>query len=92
MPISTLKAIPAFENIKIVDENGYLTSGWRAILQDLLQVLQYKISDDGFVIPSRTAAELAQFDGSPNGTMVYDSTNDLAKIKIAGTFETITTT
>jgi len=85
-------SIPVFEDIKVVEENGYLTPAFRAILQDLLQVLQYKISDDGFVIPSRTAAEIAQFVDSPNGTMVYDSTNNLAKININGTFKTITTT
>jgi hypothetical protein len=84
-------AIPAFENIKIVDENGMLTPEWRNILQSLFDVLQLRFSDEGLVMPSQTTANIAKLLNSSNGAMVYDSTSNLAKININGSWKTITT-
>lgn len=84
-------AIPALENIKFVDERGYLTSEWRSILQSLFDTLQIRFSDEGLVMPSQTAANILKLKKSANGSMVYDSTNNLAKININGAWKTITT-
>lgn len=85
--------IPVFDNIKFVDENGYLTPEWRGVLQDLFQTLQSRFSDEGLVMPSQTAAKLALLlpPKTQVGTMIYDETNKLAKININGTFKTILT-
>ena len=83
--------IPPFNNTKVVDENGYLTQEWRSILQALFEGLQYQVSDEGLIIPSQSAANIALLTNSPNGSLVYDSDNDLAKINIAGSWKTITT-
>lgn len=83
--------IPPFNNTKVVDENGYLTQEWRSILQALFEGLQYQVSDEGLIVPSQSAANIALLTSSPVGALVYDSDNDLAKINIAGSWKTITT-
>jgi hypothetical protein len=86
-------AIPVFDNIQIVDKDGFLTPEWRSILQDLLQVLQSRFSDEGLVMPSQTTAKISRLVSPPtqNGAMIYDSTDDLAKINIDGIWEVINT-
>lgn len=92
--------IPNFQNTKIVDRNGYLTEEWQNIFQALFTALQGNVSEEGFHIPQQSAANIAtlqtQFAAATNpatyyGDMLYDSTNDLLKVNIAGTFKTITT-
>lgn len=83
--------IPVFDNIKITDEEGYLTPAWRSIFQQLFETLQINIGPEGLVMPSQTAANINLLTDSPNGAMVYDSDNNLAKIRINGTWKTITT-
>ena len=86
-------AIPVFDNIQVVDDKGLLTPEWRSILQDLFQVLQTRFSDEGLVMPSQTLDNIKLLVSPPtqNGTMIYDVTDDLAKINIAGVWQTIGT-
>ena len=86
-------AIPVFDNIQVVDEKGLLTPEWRSILQDLFQVLQSRFSDEGLVMPSQTLANINLLVNPPtqNGTMIYDVTDDQAKINIAGVWKDIAT-
>ena len=84
-------AIPAFENIRVVDEKGMLTPEWRSILQSLFDSLQTSVSNEGLVMPSQAADNIAKFLKSANGSMVYDTTNKLAKININGAWKTIST-
>jgi hypothetical protein len=90
-PIPGAPTIPAFDNIKVIDEKGFWTPEYRAIMQELFQILQIRVSGEGLVMPSLTAANIAKLTTSANGAMVYDSTNDLAKLNIAGSFKTIQT-
>jgi hypothetical protein len=82
-------AIPVFDNIKFIDENGLLTPEWRAILQDLFQTLQARFSDEGLVMPSQSVTNISQLNNSDDGALVYDSTNNVAKIRINGVWQTI---
>ena len=84
--------IPVFENIKFVDDNGFLTAEWQDILQDLFRTLQLNFSDEGLVMPKQTAANIALLADSENGAMVYDTDNDEAMVNIAGTFKKISYT
>jgi len=84
--------IPVFDNIKFVDKEGYLTPGWSNILQELFQSLQADFSDEGLVIPSQTAADIAKLTDAPNWTVIGDTTNNLLKIKINGVWKSINTT
>jgi len=84
-------AIPVLENIKMTDERGYLTPEWRNILQALFDMLQVNFSEEGLIMPSQTADDITTIAPITNGTMIYDSTNKLAKIVIDGALKTITT-
>lgn len=84
-------AIPVLENIKMVDEKGYLTPEWRNIMQALFDVLQVNFSEEGLIMPSQTSDSITTIAPSTNGTMIYDTTNKLAKIVIEGALKTITT-
>lgn len=83
--------IPNFINNKFVDENGMLTETWRMILNILFDQMQKNVSEEGFVIPSMTEENIALLINSVNGTLIYDKTNNLLKIKENGIFKTIST-
>lgn len=80
-------AIPVFDNIKFIDENGLLTPEWRAILQDLFQTLQARFSDEGLVMPSQSVSNINQLNNSDDGALVYDETSNLPKIRVNGVWE-----
>lgn len=82
-------AIPVFDNIKFIDENGLLTPEWRAILQDLFQTLQARFSNEGLVMPSQSSTNISQLNSSDNGALVYDETTNLPKIRVNGIWETL---
>jgi hypothetical protein len=93
--------IPNFENIKFVDNNGYITTEWQFILQQLFTLLQKNLSDEGYLIPQQPTSVITtlqtQFAANPTpsaffGDLLYDSTTNQAKINIAGTFKVITVT
>lgn len=92
--------VPNFQNIQVIGKGGFFTDEWQNMLQQLITQMQNNLSDEGFHIPQQTAANIAilqtQFAASPdpsayNGVMLYDTTNDLLKVNIAGTFKTVTT-
>lgn len=82
-------AIPVFDNIKFIDENGLLTPEWRAILQDLFQTLQTRFSDEGLVMPSQSVTNIGLLNNSDDGALVYDETTNLPKIRVNGIWETL---
>lgn len=84
--------IPNFIEAQVVDEDGKFTDVWRNLMIQLLKQMQVNLSDEGLVIPSQSTAHITTIQtGAPNGALLYDSSTDLAKVKIAGTFRTITT-
>jgi hypothetical protein len=84
--------IPNFINTAFVDGNGVLTDVWGKTLNQLFDQMQQNISEEGFVIPSLTTTDIARLVNAPNGTLIIDSTLNVLKVKLAGTFRTITTT
>lgn len=86
--------IPSFIQERFVDENGYLTPSWAAVLMQLLSQLQINAGDEGLVTPSLSSSDITIVGTSTNlqnGTFIYDSTNNLLKATIAGTFKQIVT-
>lgn len=83
--------LPTFDNIKIIDDEGYWSDSWRSIMQQLFETLQSKMNAEGLVVPSQSAANIALLTNSPNGTLVYDYDNNLLKIRINSAWKTITT-
>lgn len=81
--------IPVFDNIRVIDENGIFTPEWRAIIQDLFQTLQSRFSAEGLVMPSQSVTNINLLNNSDNGALVYDSTDNLPKIRVNGVWENL---
>jgi hypothetical protein len=81
--------IPVFDNIRVVDENGIFTPEWRAILQNLFQTLQDRLSNEGLVMPSQSVTNINLLNNSDDGALVYDETTNLPKIRVNGIWETL---
>lgn len=78
--------IPTYEFNKVVNEDGEFTDGYRQMFSQLLEESQQNLSNNGFVIPPQPTAVINDLTAMPNGTMIYDSDTNEAKIKINGTF------
>ena len=83
--------VPVWQNVQLTDENGRATADSEIFFGTLNREMQANVSNDGFVIPSRTTSEIDQIlldanpeSQKPNGTMLYDSDTDELKIKSAG--------
>ena len=91
--------IPTFVQEKPLDENGNWSKPWQQLWEQLLQNMQQSISDEGFLIPSQTTANIAVIiainpeTGTPfmsPGTIIYDSTTDEFKGMVGTTLKTFT--
>lgn len=89
--------IPNFVDIPVVNvKTGMLSPEWRYIMQQLIQTLQTNASEQGLVIPTQIAADIALIEGrkvfspiTPTGefvtqfgTLLYDSTNNLITVAL----------
>lgn len=84
--------IESFIDTQVITKDGYWTPVWKKIIQTLLQEMQINLSDEGLGIPTQSASDIAIIEsGNNRPSFLYDSTNDLGKIKIAGVFKTILT-
>lgn len=92
--------IPSMPDIDLplIDMDRFKASGnmhmhpyWYGLFSQLNTQMMSNLSNEGFVPPSQPAANIALLTQSKNGTLVYDSDNDLMKVNINGTFKTITT-
>lgn len=69
--------IPTFQEVKYVEENGYLTSAMQLYNDELNNILRNGLSDNGWTLPTVTQAQLTQInaitgvDALPNGTIWY---------------------
>lgn len=84
-----MATIPSFDDIQVIDENGFWTPEYKAIIQLLFNSLQSNIGNEGVVIPSLTSSEISQLKKSSNGTVVYNSTNNVLEANINGEWREI---
>jgi len=88
-----INAIPQVIRSSLVMPDGHLTSDGTLFLTQLVTYLQSNLSETGFRLPHLSTTQLTDLESSaPLGTMVYDSTANLPKMKRSGGWETITTT
>lgn len=79
-------------NWQMVDKNGVMATPWQQFFSQLLISLNTGLSNEGIILPQQTAANIALLIGTQSiGALIYDSTNNLAKVNLNGTFKTITT-
>lgn len=91
--------IPTVIKQQVVDlKTGEATVAAQQFNDNLNQQMQQCLSDDGFVIPSRTTTDItnianpSNLNSRPNGTMWYDSTTDEFKGKVNGVVKVFTLT
>jgi len=85
--------IPAFLNVKYINDTGFLSDDARSYEDLLNQALQNGLSDNGWTLPQITAANLVAVEPDmPNGTVWYESDANEVVIKINGALRKVTTT
>ena len=94
--------IPTFQNVRYVQNDGYLTTQMQLYNDELNTVLRMGLSDNGWTLPIVTAAQLMDIDAitgldaMPNGTMwyVHDTGSGTFEmvVKINGALRKVTTT
>lgn len=76
---------------QFVEYDGRLSPVSLNFLMQLLLQLQENLSNEGFIIPSQTAAKIANLTNSTNGTLIYNSDTNKLMIQINGTWIAIDT-
>jgi hypothetical protein len=94
--------IPTFQYVQFVTKEGYLTSAMQMYNDELNNVLRNGLSDNGWVLPTVTQAQLTEIinlpadQQMPDGTMwnVHDSGTAVYEmvVKINGALRKVTTT
>lgn len=85
--------IPAFINLKFVDNLGFLTAEMQYYNDELSQVLQAGLSDNGWTFPQISAVDLVRVEPDmPNGTGWYETDAHEMVFKINGALRKVTTT
>ena len=76
----------------LVDATGKITDTWYTFFSQLIVLMQQNLSDQGIKLPQQTAETITSLNTAQStGALLYDSTNDLLKVNIDGTFRTVTT-
>ena len=80
-------------NVPFLKENGMISDYWGLFFDNLIMALQVNFKPEGIVVPEQTASNIALLttvDAFRN--ILYDSTNNLFKGNINGTWKTFTLT
>lgn len=86
--------VPPYDHRKAVNDEGDYSDEAQHYNDVLNQQMQMNLSNDGFVIPSRSASDIsyisdpANGNARGNGTMWYDSTNNQFVALINGKLKT----
>lgn len=85
--------IPTFINIKFVENDGFLTAEMQYYNDELNQVLQAGLSDNGWTFPQISDTDLTEVAPMmPNGTGWYENVNHEIVFKVNGALRKVTTT
>lgn len=84
--------IPSVLEHPLVDKDGNLTQPWKLAFAQLLTQLQKNLSDEGFVIPQQSSANISILNNAKStGALIYDADTHELKINLNGIFKTIQT-
>ena len=87
--------IPDLIRSPIAQEGGRMTPQFQGVMNQIITELQTGVGKFSFNCPQLSALDItaAVAEGKiPNGGIVYDTTNNLPKIMVAGTLRTISFT
>lgn len=80
-------------NQPFLDDDGKVNMYWLLFFDQLILALQTNFSNEGIVVPLQSAANIARLAGTlATSNILYDSTNNLFKGNINGTWKTFTLT
>lgn len=87
-------------NQPFVDKDGNMNQYWLLFFQNLVASLQNNYSNEGILVPSQTATNIAALSTATttevkrgsNANIVFDSTNSLFKGNVNGVWKTFTLT
>lgn len=78
--------VPIFADVKYYDKDGGLSDQALLYEEELNQALQNNLSDNGWVVPQITAANLVLIAPTmPNGTIWYETDNNVFVGYVNGT-------
>lgn len=84
--------IPNVPKDRMVDENGFVTDHWNAFFSNLVAQLSANLSDEGYVLPSQSDANILLLNTVENKSRVlYNATTEKAMVNNDGTFKEIQT-
>jgi hypothetical protein len=76
--------------IKAADKDGNMHQDLVNYLGQLVQQLQANLSDQGYLLPQQTSANIATLNTPQStGAFVYDKETHEVKVNINGTFKTV---
>lgn len=82
--------VPTFIRDKVIGVGGFFSDNFQQFFDVLIQQMQEKLSDNGFVNPSLTTSEIEEIAGDmDNGTVWYDTDAHALKVKINGEIKTV---
>jgi len=77
---------------KIVDDNGMITEVWASFFSNLITQLSQNLSDEGYVLPSQSAANIATLSTNDNKSrIIWNIDTEKAMVNNDGTFKEIQT-
>lgn len=83
---------PTLNITKAANKDGTIHPELHELLSELITQLQNNLSDEGIQVPLQPTSNIILLNTPQStGRFIYDSTEDLAKVNINGTFKTITT-
>lgn len=80
------------QQMPLLSEGGHLHPAWQGFFSNLVNYLQTNISQEGFMIPLQSTANIATINAqptSPVGGMFYDSDLNELKVNINGVLKTV---
>lgn len=75
----------------LIGKDGKVSHNWAAFFSSLGQQLQFHLSDDGYVLPQSTTAQVAKVEPKIQNAILYNTTTNRAMVKIGNTFKNIVT-
>lgn len=82
--------IPNVPMSKIVDSNGTMSQDWCSFFQNLITQLRLNVSNEGYVFPSLTAAQVTDLNNNGSkARILFNATTNRMMVNNAGTFQNI---
>jgi hypothetical protein len=96
--------IPNLPNDKLVQVNGEIHPNWKSFFEQLINVQQYHLSDEGYILPRQQTENITKLENAstnnPNnprpqdnqtGRVIYNSETQKSMINNSGNYQNVAT-